>query len=242
MIKGLYEAATSMFTNAFKQEAIANNLANSGTIGYKKDGIFAEAVSKAEQKYLPKDYDWEAPIKERHIIDMTQSSFRKTDMPLDLSIEGEGFFTIETENGIKYTRDGSFRLDPSGALVTANGDKVLSDSGPIILDTNNPSIDVEGNIETNGETLAKIKIVKFNNPENLVKAGNTEFTAPDGIEPQTATDYNVRQGYLEESNSSALNQMVDMITSFREFEIKQKMVQILDGVAQRSINNLGNIR
>ena len=242
MIKGIYDSASGMMPRMTQQDAVANNMANANTIGFKKDRIFIEAVGDAIARQIKTDFDWQKPLIDKSFVDFSQAEIDKTGNELDVAIEGNGFFVVDTENGNRYTRNGQFHLDASGFLTDSRGDKVLSDSGPIVLEIENPTIDEDGNIEVNGEQAARLRIVKFADPQALIRTDGVDFAAPDNVQPEKASGVRIRQGYLERSNVSILNQMIDMITSFRNFEAGQKVVQILDGTTDKSINNLGRIR
>ena len=129
MIQGIYIASQGMTPLMDKQDQIANNLSNLNTTGFKQSGL----LEKSYQKYLADDKL--QPFVNREIkpdqvyIDYSQGSLRKTDNPLDLSIKGDGFFTISTPNGIRYTRNGNFSLNSNGFLVTSDGSKVMSSDG-----------------------------------------------------------------------------------------------------------------
>lgn len=239
MIKGIYNAVSGMMPRITKQDVIVNNMANANTIGYKRDRVFIEAVNKAVAKYIRTDFDWEKPMIEESFIDFSQAMIEKTENPLDIALDGRGFFVIQTDAGIRYTRNGQFHLDSVGALIDVNGNKVLSDSGPIIIENDQPVIDAVGNIEVNGEAVARLRIVDFDDPQQLSKDNGVSFMAPDGLEPREAAAVVVRQGFVERSNVSILDQMVDMISSFRNFETGQRSIQIQDETVQAAINRVG---
>ncbi|MCP4633575.1 MAG: flagellar hook-basal body complex protein [candidate division Zixibacteria bacterium] len=239
MIKGIYDSASGLMPGLTKQKVISNNMANSNTVGFKRDGVFLKNMSEAEAKTIPKDYDWHKPMLSEPIVDYGQGRFEKTDKPLDIALEGRGFFTLLTENGIQFTRNGQFHLNEVGTLVNSNGDTVMSESGPVVLPNERPVIDVDGNIEVDGEVIAKLNIADFQNLDELNKTNGVNFIAPDGLEQIKSVKIAIRQGFLESSNVAILDQMVDMITSFRNFESGQKAIRIQDETVSKAVNTIG---
>ncbi len=242
MIKGIYIAASGMMPRALQQELIANNMANSATAGFKRDRLFIEHLDRSSNKPLPSDYQWQQPMVDKPYIDFSQGMLEKTDKPLDVALEGDGFFVIDTENGTRYTRNGQFHLNSNGMLVNMRGEIVLSDTGPIILESNNPNIDSSGNIEVNRESISRLQIVQFDNPQELTKTDGVYFAAPDGLIAAPAADITVRQGFLEQSNVEILHQMVDMIDGFRQFEMGQKVIHTIDYINNKAVNEIGKTR
>lgn len=177
MVKGLYTAYTGMVQQQKRLDVITNNLANSDTTGYKKEGcstvafdeVLAVKIKDGSEAYLNRpigQMSMGAKIGETY-TDYSQGSFRVTDNSYDIALDGNGFFAIQFagkngENSIKYTRDGSFTLNKEGYLVTKDGDFVLGTNGPIQLDTlTETTIDGMGNIFQNGTQVATLNLVDF---------------------------------------------------------------------------------
>jgi flagellar basal-body rod protein FlgF len=242
MIKGIYTAASGMLPRVLKQEIFANNMANAGTVGYKKDGAFLHQLEDAQSDLIT-DSDWEIPMVDGVYIDFSQGSPRETKRPLDVAIEGEGFFVVKTAAGDRYTRDGEFSLTPDRILVNKNGDQVLSDSGPITIGGDDITISGDGMISVDGATAAKLKIVNFPKPYQLNKSDNGYFVPSDpSVQPSAADKTEVRQGYVEESNMNVVEQMVDMLVSFRAYEAGQKAIQTQDETLDKAVNQLGRLK
>lgn len=239
MIKGIFDLASSMMPRLVKQDLISNNLANADSVGFKRDRVFIEAVKQEIAKYIGTDYDWQEPRIENPYIDFSQEVIEKTDNPLDVAIDGRGFFAVETDRGIRYTRNGQFHLDTNGTLMDIHGNIVLSEAGPIALDSDRPVIDSKGNISVNGEPAARLRVVDFRDLQALSKESGLLFSAPEGEETIPATDFTLRQGFVEPSNVSILDQMVDMLISYRNFETSQKSIAIQDETLEHSINRIG---
>ena len=229
MNPGLYNAFLGMKARQRTLETQANNIANASTDGYKALRLrytTIEAEKKGDEKHQPTV----AGIATESLTDFSAGNIRETGQALDFSIRGEGFFQIQTEEGTRFTRAGSFTLDAAGQLVTKNGDLVVGDEGAITLPANeNVSISTDGTITTeSGEIAGKIKTVRFENPvEALTHAGNSLFAATGTEEPEDAVGSEVLQGTIESSNINPIEEMVSMINNTREFESLQRSISLM---------------
>lgn len=242
MIKGIFTSASGMIPRILKQEIYANNLANANTVGYKKDGAFFHQLEKARADLIT-DFDWEIPFIDDIYVDFSQGSPRQTLQPLDLAIEGDGFFVVKTPAGDRFTRDGEFRLAADRTLVNKNGHPVLGESGPIVIPGDDISIAIDGMISSDGAQIGKLKLIDFPKPYGLKKAEYGYFIPGDEtIQPINAEGYSVRQGFLEDSNVNIIEQMVDMLVSFRAYEAGQKAIHSQDETLDKAVNQLGRVR
>ncbi len=242
MIKGLFTAASGMIPRILKQEIYANNLANANTVGYKKDGAFLHQLEKASGDLIT-DMDWEVPMIDGIYVDFSQGSPRQTMQPLDVAIEGEGFFVVKTPAGDRYTRDGEFRLAPDRTLINKNGHPVLSESGPLTIPGDDVSIAQDGTIFSDGAQIGRLKVVDFAKPYELKKSEFGYFAAKqEGTQLANAEGFLIRQGYVEESNVNIVEQMVDMLVSFRAYEAGQKAIHSQDETLDKAVNQLGRVR
>lgn len=257
MFKGLYTAYTGMVNEQHRMDVLTNNLANSTTVGFKKEGTTSQSFNSV-LAYKIKDSS-ESPNIARRIgvnqpgvkigenyTDYTQGSFRITENPFDLALGGDGFFTIEFTNkagetSTKYTRDGSFTLTQEGYLVTKDGDYVMGTNGRIKL---NPlletAIDSQGNIAQNGVKVAQIKITDFQDYNYLKKYGENLYEPVEGATYRDA-DTLVYSGYLEASNVQIVSEMVDLISITRQYEANQKIIKAYDETMDIASNQLGRI-
>jgi flagellar basal body rod protein FlgG len=234
----LCQAAAAMNANARLQEIIAQNLAAGSVPGFKKQDVSFAAVeaAQAQNTLMPEA---------RVATNFQQGLLRPTGVPTDVAIEGDGFFEVQLPSGqTSYTRDGEFQFDAQGQLVTKQGYPVLSDSGPIQIDRNNPaqfSIAPDGTLSQGADTKGKLKITTFSDPHLLTYVGNGNYIATDpNLQPSTATDVTMRQGYLEASNASAVVEMAHLVTAMRQYEASQRVVQTQDDRMGRAISELGN--
>lgn len=255
MVRGLYTAYTGLMNQQYRLDTITNNLANSATTGYKKEGATAQAfdemfaikVRDGSEDYINKrigKLSLGVKIGENY-TDYTQGNLKQTENTFDLAIAGDGFFEISFTNkadvqSYKYTRDGSFTLTREGFLVTKDGDFVQGQNGNIQISTTaEVVIDAQGNIIENGEVTDKLKIVDFEDYNYLKKYGENMYDKVEGYTEKEA-DYAIEQGYLEMSNTNVVSEMVEMITITRAFETNQKFVQAADETLEKDVN-LGSL-
>jgi flagellar basal-body rod protein FlgG len=243
MIKGLYRSASAMVPRIKMQEITANNLANASSAGFKRDMLFTRELSRAQAKHMPRRSDWETPMIDQVYTEYEPGTLEKTDNPLDLAIEGDGFFVVETESGDNaLTRSGSFTVSPTGFLINADGHRLLSDGGPISVGNAAVSVAESGQIEVNGGAIGNLRIMTVPDRQVLKKIGDNEFITPDDIEPIAALNYAIRQGYLESSNVNAIKEMVNMIISFRNYEADAQSLKTQDETLEKLIDNVGRVR
>lgn len=249
MIRGMWTAASGMQAQQLNVDTISNNLANVNTTAYKK-----ERVEFKDLLYQQLAYDEGRPVnllvghgvKPSAIVkDFSGGSLQETDNPLDLAIEGEGFFTVLGPNDRElYTRDGSFKLSVDGdtmILTTSEGYPVLDSGGAeIYFDSNQRDISVSKlgivsvkNEDGTVEEMTRIGTAKFLNPQGLDAIGDNlyAYTAASGepiYEDETNTTSNILQGFLETSNVQVVKEMVDLITAQRAYEVNSKSIQTAD--------------
>jgi flagellar basal-body rod protein FlgG len=259
MLRSLYTAATGMEAQQLKMDTIANNLANANTTGFKRtraefQDLLSETIVQATPAG-PRGGGQPAPLQIGLGVrtgsttrSMAQGDMIGTQNPLDVAIEGSGYFRIQRTNGeIAYTRAGNFRVDETGRLVTQRGE--LVDPGVTI-----PAEATQLTIRPDGTVLAKvpgreaatevgsIEVTTFTNPSALQAIGNNLFqpTGATGQEQQmrpgeggTGT---LSQGFLEGANVKAVEEMVDMITTQRAYEMNSKVIQTADQMLQKLTN------
>lgn len=239
MIKGMYTSASGMIPRVQQQEAIANNIANAATAGFKKDDIFVRELSKAERKTTKTAADWMQPMVTKAFTEHTHGSLDRTNNPLDLAIDGEGFFRLQSPDGVvALTRSGTFQVSSNGFLVYPGGYQLMGESGPIQVGTNGGTATVtqSGEVEVEGTVVGRIVPYTVADLKKLEKVGETLFVAPEGVELTAVPTPSVQQGYLESSNVDVITEMVDMIVSYRIYEANAKSLQTQDA----SLDNLFN--
>lgn len=207
-----------------KLETTSNHLANANTAGFKKDVLSFDRMFRAQLN-----------------TDLTQGDIRETGNRLDIALGDEGFFKIQTPQGIRYTRNGNFSRDATGILVTQNGDPVLGQGGPILLDGDTVEVDRQGQVLIDGAVSGSLDVVTFENLENLKKqgAGLFEYTGDADADERPPARVDVRQFALESSNVNTVNEMVDMIHHHRMYETFQKLMLTVDELDNKAINDVG---
>lgn len=251
MIKGLYSAVSAMVMNATRQQVLSHNIANVQTPGFKQILTTATGFMQGQAAYTngnlqasPINYVGTLGLGTQigeEFIDYGQGAMQKTSNPLDVALQGNGFFTVQTPDGTRYTRDGRFLRDAENALVTVDGYQVLDDAGqPIELPDGEVSISPEGIISVNGTEVATLGIGVFADPEAELQ--HTEGNLFTGPAASTGEDVpQVVQGYLETSNANISQLMTQMVEVGRSYEAAQKLVQNQDELVGKTIASLGRI-
>ena len=249
----LYSAATGMEAQQLNLDTIANNLANVNTPGFKKskiefqDLLYQKPRSAGSEtaggNVVPTGIEVGNGSRVAATAkDFSQGELTSTGGNLDLAIQGDGFFEVQRPDGtIGYTRDGSFKLNASGQVVTADGMPVLSNFQAIPTGTTSISIDTSGNVtvqSASGNSTFRLQLARFANPAGLKSLGGNlyEETAASGT-PETGNPAeqgfgSVMQGYLESSNVNIVEEMVNLIVAQRAYEINSKSVQTSDEMLQ----------
>jgi flagellar basal-body rod protein FlgF len=257
MIRGLYTSGYSMLTLNRKMDVVSNNMANVNTNGFKKDTVVFEEFSDVLAKRFFDGSDHSSvpvrignmtlynDIAEVH-TDFTQGTLENTGISSDVAIDGDegAFFCIAVPDNNQfreyYTRDGAFKLDSVGRLVTRDGHAVMGQNGAIILNGSDFTISYRGEIIQNGETVDTLRIRKFENPESLRKYGFNLLTATEGSQ-DGVFEGTIQQGFIERSNVDSVKEMVDMITVLRAYESNQKLIQYQDATLDKAVNEIGRI-
>ena len=229
---------TAMLNDVERLRLISHNLANLATVGFKRE----IAVARPFLDHLEKGSLVSAsrPLLTSY-SDHSMGALKHTGSPLDVALEGAGFFAVATEWGEAYTRQGNFQLDADGRLMTAGGYPVLGAGGEIRVNTPQPRIDQAGNVWDGANVIARLKVVETADPNSLERVGNGLFSATAWTEVTEAEATRVRQGYLEVANVTSMNEMIKMIETMRHFETSQKLLRGYDNMLDRAINVIGEM-
>lgn len=246
MISGIYTAASGMWAQMLAQEVITDNLAKSQYPAYKRDVAVFEPFSRVLDRVQGETgQDLNGVLLSKVVTVFAGGKLIPTGNDLDIALKGDGFFTVETPQGIRYTRDGAFTLDSEGRLVTDQGFVVLGQGGPITISSEKGgkvSIGNTGKVILDGSTIGQLRISDFPKPYRLQKVGYGLFAPPAGVEGTTAADAEVAQGYLEMSNVDIFKEMVNLITVMRAYESGQKIIKAQDETLNKAINEVGRTR
>lgn len=257
MVRGLYTAYTGMINQQKRLDTVTNNLANASTTGFKREGLTSKSF---DQMLTVKLNDLSVPYLNEGIgkmslgvkigenyTDYSQGSFKETGNTYDLALAGNGFFTIsytdkKGNTSEKYTRDGEFTMDSEGYLRTLEGDYVQGEGGNIMIpvETSEVSIRDNGDIYADGEYVDSLRIVDFEDYNNIEKFGENLYNVVDSA-TETESTAAVKQGYLEMSNINVVKEMVEMITISRAYESNQKLIQTEDDMLDKSVNQVGKV-
>lgn len=253
MIRGLYTSAVGMTTQMRKMDVVTNNIANADTTGFKRDGVITQTFEERLFHRLdggsvggmnPSVGSMAMGVGVDDLwTDFSIGALRETGGTLDLTLSDTGFFVVNSVDSAgnvteRLTRNGAFTLSPGNTLMTIGGDIVMGENGPIQIPNGEIYIDARGDIFSNEVFVDRIAVVDFENRESLRKFGHNLFFTTEESVPMPFTG-SVLQGFLEGSNVSSINEMVDMITLSRLFETNQRMINIHDTTLQRAVNDIG---
>lgn len=261
MIRALYSAASGMNAQQLNVDNIANNLANANTTGYKErraqfqDLLYQNMVqpgaASGQSSTVPAGLQLGLGTKSvSNEVIFTQGNFTQTDNPLDLVIQGNGFFQILRSSGdLAYTRDGSFQLDKDGNIVTANGD-LLQPQITIPPSAQSITIAADGTVSyvqpgtTQATKAGQIQLAGFQNPAGLNSLGSNLYQPTDASGTPTVANPGgqeglgtLLQGYTEQSNVSIVQEFINLIVAQRAYEANSKVVKAADEMYQQ-VNNI----
>lgn len=244
MNSGIYSTVSGSLAAMRRLDIISNNLANVNTAGFKKDKMSFEGLlaGAANPPAVPQGSTADPILqKENLYIDYSNGPITQTGNPLDLAIDGDGFFAVATPEGIAYTRQGNLRLSADGTLVTSDGYAVQGQGGSIRIQGNRIEIDAKGLVSVDGTPTGSISLVDFDKPYNLTKIGSTLFVPADQQEPRQSVSAQVSQGHLEGSNVESISEMVQMIETNRYFEACSKVIKSFDDITAKAASELGRV-
>ncbi|HEV2532188.1 flagellar basal-body rod protein FlgF [Phenylobacterium sp.] len=242
MDNSLYVGLSKQLVLQRQMDIIANNIANADTAGFK-----VEALTETEDPQAPAfTLGGPAPVKfvmpSGVVRNFGQGALRKTDSPFDVAIDGQGFFKVQTPKGERYTRDGRFRMDDTGKLVTQSGAAVLDDGGGEIalsVDKGPITISGDGTISQGTERLGKLGVVTFTNLSTLEKVGDNLMQNTSNQTGTPATEAKLRQGMLEGSNVNPIQEITRMIEVSRAYEQMAKMLDTQADLSTQAVQQLG---
>lgn len=245
MVNGLYTARNGMMLLQEMVDNTAHNLSNANTTGFKKSLMASMAQVDIQRNDEYKLHQDEEHQMSENYIDFEQGSLVGTENPFDVALEGDGFFSIETANGVRYTRNGSFTRNGMGELVTLQGNRVLDVNGsPISLDeARDMSVSSAGVIYADGVSVGQLALVDFEDKRSaLSREGYNLFSLRDPeAQPQAALNARVKQGFVEASNVNIVDAMVEMIRFQRNYEMDQRAVTSCDETLQKAVNEVGRV-
>lgn len=258
MIYGLYLSASGVLSSSYRQDVIANNLANSETVGFKKDvALFRQRLTEAQQRRLPPGRSpFGAPTNPRlepigggllahpTLVDTSQGELEPTGSALDVAIEGRGYFAVEDPGGTRLTRNGQFAVDRGGNLILSNenGQKVLDAlQQPIRLDANGGvAIGSDGTVTQHGQAVAKLGVFDVADQSLLVKQGATLLRAGNQ-ELALAEGATLHAEFVERANVDPATELAALMDTQRHLEANANMIRYQDHTLSKLVNEVGKI-
>ncbi|MEX2584029.1 MAG: flagellar hook-basal body protein [Gemmatimonadota bacterium] len=225
-INGMIRAANALHYWERRQEIAANNLANADTTGFKAERVFARVLGDA------------IPVADT-MTDMSAGALTHTGEPLDFAIADGAFMVVETPNGERLSRGGSFTLDGEGRIVDARGNPLLGEGGEIIVPQGSIDVDAAGTLRVEGREIARLRVETVPPEVQLMHDEGTLFLPDPARADQPAEERQIRQGQLEASNVNTVGSLVDLISIQRNYSAVQRAVTTMDDIRGTISNELG---
>ncbi len=222
-------AAASLAMLERRQQVLANNLANVNTAGFKRELVFAQLVGDAVSSTNTR-------------VDLTEGTLSESSNPLDLAIEGEGFFVVNTANGERHVRGGSFRIDPEGRIVDHSGNPLMGEAGDVTIPPKgigSITIDGTGLLSADGRQLGRLRVERIAAGASPQHEGGVRFLPDVSREAVPPSERRIKQGFIEESNVNPMDAMTSMLQVLHRFGAAQKTISTLDAVRGIAVNDLG---
>lgn len=225
---GIKEMVYAATRQTERLDTVVRNIANANTPGFKVERVdFLEGGTE------------QGPVT---TVDYSQGGMQRTGNVLDLAIQGEGFFAVQTKDGVAYTRDGRATINENGELVSLSGEYILGKGGKIDVSGGDLQITETGMVLVDGSEVDTLKVVNFPEPSALIKLNSRLYRyAGSEADVQEGEDAWIKSGYVEFSNVQAIREMVDMINIQRTFESYQKTIQMIDEQNKISTNRIGKL-
>jgi flagellar basal-body rod protein FlgG len=239
MTHGVYSAGAAMARLEIFQEVTANNLANAATTGFRRDLMTAREPLRGESGMAV------GPLKLGRVetaIMLESGGVEPTGSRTDLAITGDGFFVVENGGKSYLTRAGAFARNENGEMMTASGDRLMGDGGPIVIESDDFAVSQTGEVSAAGSVVGMVRIAGVAPGVALRKAGGSRIEMPSsGVGPRPDAT-SILQGYLEGSNVNAIREMVSLVEAFRVYEANAKSVTTADEILDKAVNQVGRAR
>ncbi|MFQ5538165.1 MAG: flagellar hook-basal body protein [Gemmatimonadota bacterium] len=211
-----------------RQAAVSNNLANVATPGFKGERVFARLLD-------------DSTLVADGATDFSPGSVTETGRPLDVALAVDGFFVVDTPDGRRWVRSGSFSLDENGTLVDMQGRTVLGREGPLALPPGPVEITLQGVVKVNGEPVGTLLVERAKEAVELQRAGENLWLPPEGRDDVPLDAVQVRQGHLEESNVNPVTALVEMMEIQRAYAAVQRGLQVNDSAMEALTTQIGRV-
>jgi len=237
-------AASGIRSRMQSLDLLANNLANSATAGFKQDQEFYGLYTSADATASENGSISTLPVIQRQWTDFSSGNLQPTGNPMDVALNGSGFFVVNGANGPLYTRNGNLQVLPSGQLATANGYPLSTANGGTIQIAANQPIEIakDGTVTQGGQSVGQIQVVNFKSTGSLTKVGSECFQNSDAANaPAAAANTEVQQGKLEGSNVPVAESAMRLVGMMRQFEMLQKAVGVSSEMDTKSIQEVARV-
>ena len=233
MLDAITATQVAMLQDQMRLQSINQNVANMQTPGYKRQLLESTGIDNHFQAQM-------AAVEQQmqRATQPLQGTVIQSNRPNELALTGDGFFEVQTDQGIFYTRRGDFQVNGQGELTTATGARLLGKGGAIRVDDNAFTVDINGNLFIGQRKIDQLNIVQFTHPEQLNYQGQGLYTTQEAPQPADSSTH-VLQGSLEQSNVKSIDEMMNMIKTARHFESSQRVMRTADQLLSTAINQLG---
>ncbi|MDP4108455.1 MAG: flagellar hook-basal body complex protein [Bacillota bacterium] len=243
MVRGFYALGSGILTRERTLDSISNNIANADTAGFKKDKVVQSAfgelmINRMDGKRTELSNISLMNAAEENVSVFTEGPLKSTDSALDFAVLGQGFFGVQTPNGLKYTRNGEFGLDSEGYLTLPGCGRVMGQNGAIYLGSDDVSADTGGNLYVGGKLMGTIRLYGFTDYAGLKTDGNGLFTGNGAALPQNTE---IAWKTLEGSNVDVSEQMTDAISSQRSLQSCSEALKMVDQILEKAATQIAKI-
>ncbi|HBI21206.1 MAG TPA: hypothetical protein DDY37_01230 [Legionella sp.] len=233
MLDAITATQMAMLRDQLRLQSISQNVSNMQTPGYKRELIESVGFDEHLQAGMTA-----ASQSMQLATQNVQSTFVQSRIPNELALAGDGYFEVQTDEGVFYTRRGDFHVNEHGELATATGALLLGQGGTLRVDDNPFTIDASGGLFIDHRKVDQVNVVQFANPNALTYQGQGLYESHEPALPASHATH-VLQGYLEQSNVKSIDEMMEMVKTSRHFEASQRVMRTADGMLSTAINQLG---
>ena len=241
MDAGIFSAMSGSVAAQTRLDALANNLANASTAGFKAERVLQRAERAGD--VAPAQNSVPTPVTREHVeTDFSQGPVNTSGNPLDVALAGEGFFVVRTDRGERLTRSGNFIVDAGGYLAAGDGSRIQGTGGDITSPAGTVAIGSDGSVRVGEQRVGQLRVVTVEDPTHLVRESGTRFAAGDqALTDVAASKVHVVQGAVEGANLAPVEGLVALIETVRGFETYMRAAERLDQVTQKAINDVGRV-
>jgi flagellar basal-body rod protein FlgF len=241
MDAGIFSTMSGSLAAQTRLDALANNLANANTVGFKMERVLQRAERAGD--VVPPPNAVPTPVTHEYVqTDFSQGAISKTGNPLDVALGGAGFFVVKTDRGDRLTRSGDFTIDSAGYLATGDGSRVQGTSGDLSIPKSPVVFGTDGSIRAGDQRVGQLRVVTVEDPTKLVRESGTRFAAGDlPLGDAAPGSVQIVQGAIEGANISPVEGLVSMIETVRGFETYMRAAERLDQMTSKAISEVGRV-